>query len=173
MGRLGRDPRFFDHVEGKVAERIRRRAEHALTALDPSRNPYLQMILQDNAPAVLPYAFRPEHFDSIRANLDALEIRRASVEDFLEEQPPDSFEAYNLSDLFEYISTEAYHRILSQVVRTGAAGARAVYWNLFVPRRRPPEMEASLVPLRDLSDRLHTEDKAFFYSDLVVEEVQS
>ena len=146
MGRMGRDPRFFDHVEGKVADRIRSRARHALTALDPGQNPYLQMILLEDTPLVLPYAFRPENFDRIRDNLDALEIRCTAIEDYLAEQPSDTFDAYNVSDLFEYIPEAAYHRTLAQIVRTGTPGARVAYWNLFVPRRRPQSMAHLLRP---------------------------
>lgn len=42
MGRLGRDPAFFRYVQGSVADRILARTKHALTVLDPAKNPYLQ-----------------------------------------------------------------------------------------------------------------------------------
>src|ERR1700730_7614861 len=40
MGRLGRDPAFFDHVEGSVADHVARRIIHAGIDLDPAENPY-------------------------------------------------------------------------------------------------------------------------------------
>src|SRR5690606_28818523 len=73
MGRLGRDPAFFQYVEGSVAQRIMARAEHALVELDPAANPYLQWILTGRFTAALPHALRAENFDAIRANLDRLE----------------------------------------------------------------------------------------------------
>src|SRR5437870_3809447 len=39
MGRMGRDPSFFAYVEGNVATRILERAQHAVTELDPAKNP--------------------------------------------------------------------------------------------------------------------------------------
>ena len=84
MGRMGRDPAFFDYVEGRVADRILGRARHALTALDPAANPYLQWILLGHHGTALPYALRPETFEAIRANLDRLEWHCQSIEDYLE-----------------------------------------------------------------------------------------
>ena len=43
---------------------------------------------------------------------------------------------------------------------------------MLAPRRRPESMAGELVPLQELADRLFRNDKAFFYSGFVVEEVQ-
>lgn len=171
MGRLGRDPSFLDHVEGTVADRILSRCRHGLTVLDPSCNPYLQWILLGENLRVLPFALRPENFDAIRESLPALEIRHQSVEGFLTGQASGSFDAYNLSDMFEYVPLATYHETLRQLVRVGRPGARLAYWNMLAPRHRPPAMAAQLRPLADLSRRLHCRDRAFFYSDFVLEEI--
>jgi S-adenosylmethionine-diacylglycerol 3-amino-3-carboxypropyl transferase len=42
---------------------------------------------------------------------------------------------------------------------------------MLVPRSRPEDVAARLRPLTELADRLHQQDKAFFYSRFVVEEV--
>jgi S-adenosylmethionine-diacylglycerol 3-amino-3-carboxypropyl transferase len=171
LGRLGRDPAFFTYVEGSVADRILARTRYALTELDPAANPYLQWILTGRHTTALPYALRPEHFDAIRANLDRLEWHALSVEEHLATTAPRSFDGYNLSDIFEYLSPENYRHILAALVRAGRPGARLAYWNLLVPRRRPESMAAQLRPLSDLASCLFAEDKAFFYSAFVVEEV--
>ena len=153
MGRLGRDPSFFRYVEGAVADRIRARVGHALTELDPAENPYLQWILLGEHTTALPYALRPENFEAIRANLDALEWRRAPIEDFLEESEAQGIAGYNLSDIFEYMAEETYEGLLRKLVRAGGrgrgssigicwprGGARSI-WPICcgpVPRRRRP-----------------------------------
>jgi S-adenosylmethionine-diacylglycerol 3-amino-3-carboxypropyl transferase len=48
MGRAGRDPSFFNHVEGTVGERILTRTKQALTASSVHENPYLYYILKGN-----------------------------------------------------------------------------------------------------------------------------
>jgi S-adenosylmethionine-diacylglycerol 3-amino-3-carboxypropyl transferase len=171
MGRLGRDPSFFRHVEGGVAARILSRARHALVALDPRDNPYVQWILTGRHASALPYALRAENFEAIRANLHRLEWRRQSVEEFLSEERGLAIDRFNLSDIFEYVSIENYQRLLDLLLAAGRAGSRLVYWNLLVERRRPASMALSLRSLDELATRLHARDKAFFYSALVIEEV--
>ena len=171
MGRCGRDPSFFRYVEGSVSDRILLRAEHALTTLNPAGNPYLNWILNGTHGNALPLALRPEHFDSIRSNLDRLEWRCQSLESHLESIEDGTVDAFNLSDIFEYISPQAYESILSRLARAGRSGARLVYWNTLVDRRRPKSLATGLRSLRELSGRLHGRDRAFFYCAMVVEEV--
>ena len=171
MGRLGRDPEFFRFVEGDVAARILERTRHALVDLDPSCNPYVHWILSGTHGEALPCALRAEHFETIRSNLDRLEPRQDSLEGFLAGAGPGSIDAFNLSDVFEYVSPAAYHDMLDGVLRAGKPGARLAYWNMLAPRRRPAWMAKRLASLDELADRLHERDRAFFYSALVVEEV--
>ena len=171
MGRLGRDPSFFNYVEGSVADRILDRARHALTMLDPAANPYLQWILSGRHLTALPHALRPENFAAIQANLDRLEWHCESLETFLDRQPPNSIDRFNLSDIFEYMSAENYQRLLASLHAHGRAGGRLAYWNMLVPRSRPESMAHQLRPLDELAKDLHVKDKAFFYSRFVVEEI--
>jgi S-adenosylmethionine-diacylglycerol 3-amino-3-carboxypropyl transferase len=43
---------------------------------------------------------------------------------------------------------------------------------MLAPRRRPPELAGCLDELTDLGARLFAQDKAFFYSAFVVEQVR-
>src|SRR5207245_7424836 len=115
MGRLGRDPGFFTYVEGSVADRLLHRARYGATVLDPAANPYLQWILTGRHPTALPLALRPEHFETVRANLDRLEWHCRPLEDFLQSQDRASIDRFNLSDIFEYMSPENTERVLEKV----------------------------------------------------------
>jgi S-adenosylmethionine-diacylglycerol 3-amino-3-carboxypropyl transferase len=170
MGRLGRDPEFFRYVEGDVAGRILDRTRHALTELDPAENPYVHWILTGTHGAALPCALREESFAPIRANLDRLEWRLASLEDYLT-GGRETFDRFNLSDLFEYVSLEHYQRLLGAIVAASRPGARLAYWNMLAPRERPAAMAESLVPLTETATQLHLRDRAFFYSAFRLEEV--
>jgi S-adenosylmethionine-diacylglycerol 3-amino-3-carboxypropyl transferase len=171
MGRLGRDPSFFAYVEGSVADRIRDRAAYALTELDPANNPYLHWIMFGKHLQALPFALRIENFDAIRNNIDRIEWRCQTLEDYLDSTPVKAVSRYNLSDIFEYMPSESYENILKRIVRTGRPGGRLAYWNLLVERRRPESLAASIKPLTELSVELFAQDKAFFYSAFVVEEL--
>ncbi|MFB6230038.1 MAG: DUF3419 family protein [Salinibacter sp.] len=171
MGRLGRDPSFFDHVEGRVADRLLERSRHALVELDPAANPYLQWILTGRHRTARPLALRAEHFDTIRGRLDRLEWHQTSLEAFLDETTPNTIDAFNLSDMFEYVSDTHYRRLLARCATVGRPGARLAYWNLFVPRHRPDALADRLTPRRTRAEQLHARDKTFFYGDFVLEDV--
>ncbi|MBD2071280.1 DUF3419 family protein [Leptolyngbya sp. FACHB-671] len=168
---LGRDPSFFKYVEGRVGDRILERTRYALTALDPAENPYLQWILTGQHLTALPYALRPENFDAIRNNLDRLEWHCTSLENFLDTVSENAINHYNLSDIFEYLSPDHYHQLLQRLVKAGRLGGRLAYWNMLVPRSRPAAMADQLQPLTELAQSLHAQDKAFFYSAFIVEEI--
>lgn len=171
LGHLGRDPRLLRYVEGGVANHLLGRARYAFTVQDPSRNPYLRWIITGRHDATLPYALRPEHFDTIRANLDRLEWHCDSLEGFLERAADGTIDRFNLSDVFEYVSAEHYQQILERLARAGRPGGRLAYWNLLVPRSRPPALADRLRPLPEVAERLHRADKTFFYGAFVLEEI--
>jgi S-adenosylmethionine-diacylglycerol 3-amino-3-carboxypropyl transferase len=171
MSRLGRAPAFFEHVEGRVADRLLDRARYALTELDPADNPYLQWILTGRYRTARPRALRREHFETIRARLDRLTWVHASLGAYLERQEANTIDRFNLSDVFEYVSQPTYHARLEQLARVGRPGGRLAYWNLFVPRSRPSSMAGRLVPRTERAEALHAQDRAFFYGDFVLEDI--
>ncbi len=173
LGHRGRDPRFFQYVEGNVADCLLARVRQGLTEIDPAENPYVQWILTGQHRGALPYALRAEHFDAIRENLDRLEWQYASVEDFLARTGKSTIDRFNLSDIFEYMSEENSASLFEQLAQAGRPGGRLAYWNMLVPRSRPASLATQLHPLSELAQQLFRIDKACFYSAFIVEEVLS
>jgi S-adenosylmethionine-diacylglycerol 3-amino-3-carboxypropyl transferase len=172
MGRLGRDPAFFKYVEGSVADRILARARHALVEIDPSANPYLHFILKGNFGSTLPLALRPDAFEKIRTALadeNSFTLVEGSLEKILGESDQ-RFDAFNLSDIFEYMSEENTETLLRQILAHAEPGARLAYWNMLAPRSRPDSLADQLSPCTEEAEKLFHHDKAFFYSRFVVEE---
>jgi S-adenosylmethionine:diacylglycerol 3-amino-3-carboxypropyl transferase len=169
MGRLGRDPAFFDHVEGSVADHVARRIIHAGIELDPADNPYLHWILTGTHGNALPLAWRAEHFETIRARLDRLDIRLGALEGFV--STGEKADGFNLSDIFEYMTADTFATVYGSVIGAANPGARLVYWNMMVPRRLPTAFASRVRRIVDVEDRGKAADKAFFYSDFVVEGV--
>lgn len=170
MGALGRDPSFFRYVEGSVAEKILSRTKHALTELDPHANPYLQWILTGRHQTALPFYLREANVPLIRQNLDCLEWHLAPLEDYLSSPTAGSLSKFNLSDIFEYLSEENTQALLGRIADAAPPGARLAYWNMLAPRRAADV--SRFRSLDELSTRLFLQDKAFFYSAFVVEEVR-
>jgi len=170
MGRMGRDKAFFDHVEGSPAQHVARRIHHAAVQCDPADNPYLHWILKDGHGDALPMTWRKEHFETIKQRLDRIEIRPGSLEAFV--STGEKANGFNLSDIFEYMSPEVYAQVYGSILKASAPKARLVYWNMMAPRRVPAAFANKVKTLTDLEDVLKTQDKAFFYSDFVIEEIQ-
>lgn len=171
LGRFGRDPSFTQFADETVWESVQRRLPQAMVQQNPADNPYLQWILTGRFVSALPWAWREQNFHKIRDNLDALEWHCDSIESVLARLPDNTLNQCNLSDIFEYMSGAAYENLLGELIRVGAPGCRLIYWNVVVKRSRPQGLSGSLTPLRALATKLHEEDRAFFYRDLVVEEV--
>jgi S-adenosylmethionine-diacylglycerol 3-amino-3-carboxypropyl transferase len=169
MGRLGRDKAFFRHVEGSLAEHVARRIRHAAVDLDPSENPYLHWILKGEHGAALPFAWREEHFETIRDRLDRLDLRCGALEAFV--ATGERADGFNLSDIFEYMGEEVFADVYGSILGAANPGARLVYWNMMVPRRAPATHAKRVHTLEEEEAQGKATDKAFFYSDFVVEEV--
>ena len=173
MERLGRDPACFHHVNGKVADRIKERADFAITELDPADNPYLQWIFLGRHLTALPFWLRKENFERIRENVNRLEWNRCSLKEYLPTVGKNTFDAFNLSNIFEYMSEDQYHQSLQSLANVSRPRARLVYWNLLVQRSRPAILQDVWRPLEPLQEILLGKDKAFFYNKCVVEELCS
>lgn len=170
MGRVGRDPAFFDHVEGSLSDHVACRIRHAAVDLDPSQNPYLHWILKGNHGAALPLAWRKEHFETIRDRLDRLDLRCGALEAFV--ATGEKADGFNLSDIFEYMDAQIFATVYGSILDAASPGARLVYWNMMVPRRAPAQYAGRIRTLSDVEARGKARDKAFFYSDFVVEQVR-
>ncbi len=170
MGRLGRDPAFFDHVEGSLADHVARRLRHAGVDLDPSGNPYLHWILKGTHGAALPLAWRPEHFDTIRSRVDRLDLRCGALEAFV--ATGEKADGFNLSDIFEYMPPDVFASVYGSILGAANPDARLVYWNMMVPRRVPSIHAQKVERLIEVEASGKAADKAFFYSDFVVERVR-
>lgn len=171
MGRLGRDPAFFDHVHGSVGRRILERTRHALTAVPVRTNPYLTYIMTGNySELALPRYLRPEHFATIRDRLDRLALREAPAEEAaaVASGPVDAF---NLSDIFEYMSESEHDRVYAALVARSRPGARLAYWNMLAPRGVAPSAADRVRPRADLAGPLHQRDRAWFYQAFHLDEV--
>lgn len=168
MGKLGRDPAFFDHVEGGVGEKILQRTKHALTDLPTYTNPYLTYIITGNYQLhALPRYLRKEYKDLIAARLNRITLIDAPIH----QTHTGSFDAFNLSDIFEYMSNEEFERCYDALLSQANPGARLAYWNMLVSRKIPHTLAQRASALTELSNELHKRDKAWFYRAFHIDEV--
>jgi S-adenosylmethionine-diacylglycerol 3-amino-3-carboxypropyl transferase len=167
MGAMGRDPAFFDHVEGSVPDHVARRISHAFVANDPVANPYLRYILTGAHGPVLPIAWRPENHALIAQRIGRISLHHGP----LEAAAGEGVDGWNLSDIFEYMSPAGFVQSYGAIIAASNPGARLVYWNMMAPRSMPTEFAPGVRPRPDLSRLLAARDQAFFYSGFHVEDV--
>lgn len=166
MGKLGRDEEFYKYVQNKNSETIFLRAEHALTNIKNHENPYLNFILNGKYNEYLPMALQKENFEIIKNNLDKIEFKQMSIEDAINE---DNFTCYNLSDIFEYMSQSTMDDIYLNILKQSPSGSKIAYWNMLVDRKCIYTDKVKYD--RNYCQELLKEDKAFFYSDFVLEKI--
>jgi S-adenosylmethionine-diacylglycerol 3-amino-3-carboxypropyl transferase len=117
----------------------------------------------------LPLAWREEHFATIRDRLDRLELRQGPIDAVA--RSGDKVDGFNLSDIFEYMDEATFAAVYGRLIDAATPGARLAYWNMMVPRRLPAAFASRVRGVPDAERRGQAVDKAFFYSDFVVEEV--
>jgi S-adenosylmethionine-diacylglycerol 3-amino-3-carboxypropyl transferase len=167
VGRIGRDPEFFKYVDADVAGSFKKRTDFNFTNVSLYDNPYLNCIFTGNYPLhALPHYLRKENFEPIRSRLDRIEIYQGDINSCIERHGSIRFNAYNLSDIFEYMSLKEHDEELKYLTRGAAAGARFAFWNLLVDRMVPEGI--GMVYEKGLSERLTKMDRAPFYKRFVV-----
>jgi S-adenosylmethionine-diacylglycerol 3-amino-3-carboxypropyl transferase len=172
MGRMGRDPAFFRYVEVPVATRILARTRYALTALPTHDNPYLAYILTGNFAPALPDWLQPATVARIRASLDRLTLYRGTVQDAARQHGRAGFDAFNLSDIFEYLDEQTCRAVYTELLAHARPGARLAYWNMLAPRRLSRDFPDRVRWLEQESQAWFARDRAWFYSAFVAEEVR-
>ena len=164
-----RDPSYYGHIElhgESVADYCLRRVGHALTMGLARDNHFLSLLFlgrylsEDAMPAYL----LAEHYETVRAGLDRIEIVLAPIDAHLRAAPEDTYDKYSLSDISGWTPPEVFTSILRDAARAGRPGGRLVYRNFLTKRPVPAELQPPLVARRDIAEELDERDLAFAYT---------
>lgn len=171
VGKLGRDPRFFDYAEKSLSSEMFERVKYAFTELDVSKNSYVEYILTGEYKRALPYALREENFESIKKNISKIKLVNETIEEYMSKHK-EKVTKYNLSDIFEYMSQENMDSLVEFIIKNSESSSKMAYWNLIVYRQSSEKYSDKIELKKDLSKELHLKDKAFFYTNFIVEEIK-
>lgn len=169
------DKAFFEYLDGSFSfgKHFARKAERALTQLPTKENYFLSYILlgkfydEGHLP---PYLGR-ENYEIIRDRVDRIEIVCDSCEHYFTTLPDGSISKFNFTNIFEWMSPEAYEHLLKETIRVACDGAIMTYRNLLVFRERPVSLQLFIHPHRAVARSLHESDLSFIYNNYVVEEI--
>ena len=165
MGKYGRTPQFLAHVKLPVAAYIKKRAEEHLRSPDSTANYFLHMIFTGSFGANLPFYLRAENFDAIKENIHKLRLSQMDANYAVKQQ---SFDVYNFSNIFEYMSEEVFDQLAAEWVGFIPRGARLAFWNL-MNGRSFSEAQPAHFKCDPKSNILSEKDKGFFYSRFLLE----
>jgi S-adenosylmethionine-diacylglycerol 3-amino-3-carboxypropyl transferase len=169
------DKAFFAFLDEKFrfGDHFAKKAEQALVRLPLRENYFLSYILfrrflPENC---LPPYLKPGNYDRIRSRVDRIKIITDSCEHYFSTLPDSSIARFNFTNIFEWMSAEAYANLLQETIRVAKDGAILTYRNLLVRREHPPALERNIRSFRSLAKTLHALDLSFIYDNYVVEQV--
>jgi len=173
LGRLGRDPSLFEHIDvDHVGDTLLQRAERALTEIPVQSNFFVEYILTGGYSRRhgLPAWLAEHEHATIRDRLDRLTLVMGELAATLVEDER-GFDAYNLSDCFEWMSPGQTASLYSAIASSARDGARLCQWNLFARRECPRDVGRAVRRLEERERQLHARDRAFFYERVVIEQM--
>jgi S-adenosylmethionine-diacylglycerol 3-amino-3-carboxypropyl transferase len=110
-----------------------------------------------------PYLLR-ENYPKLKKNIDRLEIFQGTIGDVLKKEGTESFDRFNLSNIFEWMTNEVFNSIIRETIQLARPGSRMAWRYTFA---RPRELDAQnlekLVYEPELSKQLFEQDRAFIY----------
>ncbi len=174
MARLGRSPEQFAQVQGAVADRIMGRARQVLSRGGVEQNPFIQWILlgsyrdlRNSHPYLSPRGHR-----GLREAASRVHLLHAPIEEHLATCSHAAYDAFNLSNIGEYMSAGAFESLYRAILAAAAPGARLAYWNLLVPRACPERFQDRVLAHHERCSRLLARDRVPFYGAFRLEIAQ-
>lgn len=135
-----KDPTHFRFVDfDGFGDRFRQRTEWLFTEVPLRDNYFLSIAFLGRYPheRAVPTYLLEEHHAAVRDRLDRISFHQGDLEGLLNVTPDQTFDRFNLSNLFDWVDDEHLSRALRKVVRTGRPGGRMIYWNTLMPRPLP------------------------------------
>ncbi|MBI3269447.1 MAG: DUF3419 family protein [Planctomycetes bacterium] len=164
-------------VEGHPGPRIRAQFDRILRDVPASTNFYLYWAFYGTYPGVenCPAWLRASNFDRLRARLGRLQVHTGELERFIFARPDASIDCFNFSNIFDWVTEEAFSRLMREVVRVARPGARLCYWTNIVNTKRELSKAgvSELHEDHDLARRVHAAARTPGYSSCTVARVDA
>lgn len=160
------DPSWFEHAEGisSWGDHFGELARHAIVNIPARSNYFLAQILLGYylSEDLVPRYLQAQHFETIRARLNRVELVSADVGLALQELREQSVDAFALSNVFEYSPARLFSASTDQIARVARPGARLTLRNLLARRRFADDVRFTVDP--EAGERLRLSDRGFIYS---------
>ncbi|OAS88285.1 MULTISPECIES: DUF3419 family protein [Metabacillus] len=162
------DPSYFNQVEDGFSI-----GDYMLSRFDQS---FKEHLVRDNHfmtflfcskymnEEALPVYIQKKHYETIKKNIDCVEIVTDRIDQFLTQCPNGVLDKYSLSDISGWIPKEEFEKILFHVERTMRNNGIVCFRNFLAKRDIPVSKFPSLSIQNEMMERLNKEDCAFAFT---------
>ena len=141
------------------------RLEYNLMNIPIKSNYFMHYCLNGKYDSFFPHYCQKKNFEKLHETNLKKEIATQDLYSYLRSQPDNYFSKFNLSDVFDALSSYDTKLLWKEIIRTSKKDAKIAYWENLI--NRPIRKEFSKIVKRDLvlSEKLHKRDKVFFYNN--------
>jgi len=172
----GVHPNQFRLVDERhdIYEYVKERVEYALTRVPIYDNYFLSQAVTGRfrGDRVPPYLLE-ENFLTLRRNLSRVQVVNGWLGPYLDTLPPSCVTRFNLLDIFDWMTSDAFEATLRSVLRTAAPGAVVIYRSGSYRLDPPPAILPHVEPDAELARRLLATDRSATYGSFYVLSVKS
>ncbi len=162
----------FAQVEDPdLSRNLSRKIDRGMTNFFNPDNYFMSLMLLGghfSRRAMSPYLLE-ENFPIMKANINRLEVFMGSLTDVLAHYKKESFDKFNLSNIFEWMDNAFFNNVIREAIALARPGARFCYrYTLARPRALDFENQQKLVSEPDLAKSLFDIDRSFIYESFHV-----
>lgn len=163
---FARQKRTFTYVQAKRgANNYLKRLEIKLSNVSLSSNYFMLYCLTGGYGQSVPPYLEEKNHKRYKETVSSLSIVTNDVFSYLKLAPESSISKYNLSDIFEALSSEENDKLWEEIIRTSKRGAKIAYWDNLTHKPIPARFSSMVSAEKQLASELYTKDRVFFYSD--------
>ncbi len=172
----GVHPEQYRLVDGRhdMYEYVKERVEYALTKVPAYDNYFLSQAATGcfRGNRVPPYLLE-ENFETLRRNLGRVQVVNGWLGPFLDTQPAQSINKFNLLDIFDWMTPPMFEATLKSVLRAAAPGATLIYRSGSYGLDPPASIAAHVERHDELAQRLFARDRSATYGSFYVLTIKS
>lgn len=166
---LAADPDFLNYVESGISQHILNIIKDHFSSTLCQDNLFLNYILLGNFQSKVPDYLTNEKFPLIKSRLDAIRFHVGFAESSFEQFG--SFDGYNLSNIFEYLTNDEFKTLAKKLAGGSNKNADLVYWNLMVNKKLSDVNNDFILEDSTLTNPTHR-DRGFIYKNYVHERLK-
>lgn len=171
MYMAGVHPQQFTLIDGRhdMYTYVKERVEYALTKVPIYDNYFLSSAVTGRfrGDRVPPYLLE-RNFETLRNNLDKVEVINGWLGPYLDSQPAQSIDKFNLLDIFDWMPAAAFEATLKSVLRVARPGATMIYRSGSYKLEPADSILPYVTPHADLAKKLLATDRSATYGSFYI-----